>query len=275
MAGCDRRDSLFGSTRPPPLACTFLAVGHGGCAVLELPQGQTILYDAGRMGLPGRANRGISSFLWSRGISHVDAVVLSHADADHYNALPELLNRFSVGVVFVSPAMFLAEDEAVATLRQIVRDHGVPLREIYGGDRFQLQGTAQIQVLHPLRHCVSGSDNANSIVLRVDYGGRTILLPGDLEGRGLEDVLAEREIDCDVLLAPHHGSMRSRPADMAAWCAPEWVVISGANEDGGRAPEQAFAAAGARVLHTARAGAVRVSIDDQQMAVRSWREQPW
>src|SRR5262249_8919797 len=83
------------------LRCTFIAVGHGGAELLELPDGKTLLYDAGRLGQPVGGAQSISSVLWSRGISHLDAIVISHADADHYNSLPELLRRFSVGAVYV------------------------------------------------------------------------------------------------------------------------------------------------------------------------------
>ncbi len=70
------------------LVCTVLSVGHGSAVVLELPGGRTLLYDAGRLGTPALASRAIAGYLWSRGRTHLDAVVLSHADADHYNALP-------------------------------------------------------------------------------------------------------------------------------------------------------------------------------------------
>ena len=73
------------------LRCSFLAVGRGSCVVLELPDGETILYDAGSLGSPERASHTIASFLWSRRITQLDAIVLSHADVDHYNALPGLL----------------------------------------------------------------------------------------------------------------------------------------------------------------------------------------
>lgn len=69
-------------------ACTFVSVGHGTSAVIELPGGQTLLYDAGRMGSPLAGTRAVAATLWSRRIRHLDAVVISHADADHYNALP-------------------------------------------------------------------------------------------------------------------------------------------------------------------------------------------
>ena len=76
------------------LDCEFLSVGHGTAVVVRLPDGQTMLYDAGRLGSPSGAADAVAGYLWSRGITHLDAVVLSHADADHYNALPELARQF-------------------------------------------------------------------------------------------------------------------------------------------------------------------------------------
>ena len=55
------------------LRCTFLAVGHGEAIVLELPSGQTVLYDAGRSSAPGSVARSVSGYLWSRGITHAPA----------------------------------------------------------------------------------------------------------------------------------------------------------------------------------------------------------
>src|SRR5581483_4671645 len=67
------------------LRCTFLAVGHGGCTVLETADGRTILYDAGSLAGPEVGRRQIAPFLWHRGIRHIDEIVLSHADLDHFN----------------------------------------------------------------------------------------------------------------------------------------------------------------------------------------------
>jgi competence protein ComEC len=63
---------------PDELRCTFLAVGHGGCAVLETPDGRVLLYDAGALGGPEVTRRHIAPFLWSRGIRRIDEVLLSH-----------------------------------------------------------------------------------------------------------------------------------------------------------------------------------------------------
>ena len=249
------------------LDCTFLSVGHGCAVVLELPSGQTMLYDAGQFSSPVTGSRSIAGFLWLRGITHLDAVVLSHPDLDHYNALPGLLRQFSVGVIYVSPMMFQQPNEAVAALQEAIRRSGVPVEAIQAGDRLAAGDDCRIEVLHPTAKGVAGGDNANSIVLNVDYLGHHILLPADLDTPGLDDVLAEEPIDFDVLLAPHHGSRRSNPPGLAAWSTPEWVVISGSRRWDLSAIEATYRAAGCEILHTADAGAVSVTIDASGVSV--------
>ena len=176
--------------RNAELSCTFLAVGHGCATVLELPDGKTMLYDAGQLGSPAAAARSISSYLWSRGKTHIDAIVLSHADVDHFNAVPELLRRFSVGVVYVSPVMFDGDSMATQTLRRAIERSRVPLGEISASQQL-VAGDCTIHVLHPPRRGTLGSDNSNSVVLEIQYQGRQLLLPGDLESPGLDELLAE------------------------------------------------------------------------------------
>ena len=76
------------------------------------------------------------------------------------------------------------------------------MHEVRAGDRLRAGQGCAVEVLHPPRYGVLGSDNANSIVLAVDYQGREVLLPGDLESPGLDDVLAEEPRHCDVLIGP-------------------------------------------------------------------------
>jgi competence protein ComEC len=118
-----------------------------------------------------------------------------------------------------------------------------------------------MRVHHPPAAGVPGNDNANSTVLAVEWENRRILLPGDLEEEGLRQLLRMPSVDCDVLMAPHHGSSGSDPAAVASWCSPEWVVISGGNSARTRHAAQVFSQAGTQVLHTADVGAVRVQLD--------------
>ncbi len=251
---------------PNRLDCTFLSMGHGCAVVLELPSGQTMLYDAGQFASPGAGSKSIAGFLWSRGVTHLDAVVLSHGDIDHYNAVPELLERFSVGVIYVSPFMFEEPNDALDALKKAITRSGVPMRRLRGGDVLPGGEGCRIEVLHPPQRGVLGSDNANSIVLSVEYLDRRILLTGDLESPGLDAVLAEEPLDCDVLQAPHHGSRGSNSPELAAWSTPEWVVVSGSRRWDLEPVRRTYESVGSRFLHTADTGAVRVRIDSGGVA---------
>jgi competence protein ComEC len=108
-----------------------------------------------------------------------------------------------------------------------------------------------------------GRDNANSLLLAVEFAGRRILLPGDLESPGIERVMADPPLDCDVLLAPHHGSENSDPPGFAAWCRPEWVVMSGRRPERTLLSAASYEQSGASVFHTALSGAVTCLVSEQ------------
>ena len=108
------------------LACTFLSVGHGCATVIELPDGRTILYDTGQFSSPSACARTVADCLWSHGIMHLNAVVISHADADHYNGLPQLMEMISVDTVYVSPQMFDAPGNSLRALEDSIRARGIP-----------------------------------------------------------------------------------------------------------------------------------------------------
>jgi competence protein ComEC len=258
--------------RSDELVCTFLSVGHGCAVVVEFPEGQTLLYDAGQLGSPTACARTISGYLWYRGIRRLDTVVLSHADLDHYNGLPQLLRRFSVGEVVISPYMRHEDTPALRTLFQSIETARVPLRQTWAGQHLELEHDVRIEVLHPPQATGRGSDNAKSIVLAIEYAGRRLLLPGDLETPGMEQLFAGKRYDYDIVLAPHHGSARSDPPGFAAWSHPEWVIISGGSRQD-PSVARAYEASGAKVLRTSEAGAVTVRLGKNGIRVETMRKE--
>ncbi len=244
----------------PGLRCTFLAVGHGAAILIELPNRQTILYDAGSLEDGERACRTVEDALRSRGLSRLDAVVISHADVDHFNAVPGLLKNLAIGAVYVSPAFLDFNQPSVRQLREAADAARVPLRLIWGEDRLHCDQNVVVEILAPPARKLSLDDNANSIVLSVKYAGRGFLLTGDLEKAGLQALLKKAPRPHDILLAPHHGSLKANPPDLARWVNPRWVVVSGGSDLSIAKLQQNYGA-GVDLLTTARQGAVTVEID--------------
>ena len=126
--------------RFPPkdeLVCTIVYVGHGSAAILEMPGGPVMVCDAGRMGSPVGGARDIASCLWSRKIGTFDAIAISHADADHFNAVPELMRRFSVKAMLAPPGVLEAERGSIRFLRDAIDERQIPVRDLVAGDRLR------------------------------------------------------------------------------------------------------------------------------------------
>ena len=217
----------WGRTTPPH--AEILAVGHGLAVVIETAPGHAILYDCGRMRDPSVGRRIIAPALWARGISTIDSIMISHADADHYNGLHELLERFNVGEILVSENFESLENPGLADLLKPVRSQGIPIREVVAGSEWKSRdGRLEFKILHPEAGFSKATpDNARSLVLDVSDGKHHLLLTGDLEGSGLNAMLNHPlEHQPDVLLSPHHGGWSANPAWVYDWAKPRNVVVS-------------------------------------------------
>jgi len=273
------------AARSAGLRGVVAAMGHGCGIVFTTPTRKTLVFDAGRLGAPAAARRSLAAVLWSERTRTIDHLVISHADVDHFNAVPELLDRFVVREV-VAPEPLLASDAPAA--RELVaafRDRGIPMRIVRAGDSFAIDPQCRVRVLHPssgaAAELAGGTDNEASLVMAVEAAGRRWLLTGDLEGRAAQRFVAADPDGCDVLVAPHHGSITSLPPDLASATQPSVVLVSGAEGRSWPLVREAYSAAAgaAEVLQTGRAGAIAVEADAATLVVRRfsggrWRQLP-
>ena len=250
--------SLFGVAaglyRPPAdeARITFLSVGHGCCVVIETADGRVLLYDAGSTRGPETVRRVVAPFLWHRGVRRIDEVFVSHADLDHFNGVPELLKRFAVGRVTLTPSFADKTSPGVVKALAAIESHGVAWRTAKAGDQFAA-GNLALDVLHPPEVGPPGEENVRSMVVLLRHARHTVLLTGDLEGEGQRLVCSRPIPPVDVLLAPHHGAVNANLREpMAAWARPRLVVSS----QGLRAIDHLSAAYGPVVWDTPTAGAI-------------------
>jgi competence protein ComEC len=241
------------------LRCTFLAMGHGCAVLIETPNGGTLLYDAGSINDALRAQQTIQNALWQRGRTGLDGVIVSHADLDHFNAVPGLMRSMSVGRLFVARSFLDFDQQGVVQVCEAAAQRGVPIELIQRGDRLRLDETVTLTILHPPDAFTANTDNEHSVVLLIEYAGRRILLTGDLEGEGLLQFLRQPPLAVDVLLSPHHGSVKANPPELPAWTKPDWVVISGSRREGLAELREVYAGA-AGVFLTGIDGAVTFEI---------------
>jgi competence protein ComEC len=166
----------------------------------------------------------VSEFLWEKGYSHIDHLVVTHADADHSQGLLDVVLNFSVGEIFIGAVP--ATDSEMAELLTLADRFSIPLRQIGRGESFELGGVP-IDVLWPIRSTEAiGSDNNSSLVLKFAYGEATFLFTGDIEKEAEAELLnSGSSLKADVVKVPHHGSRTSSTAEFVDAVAPRLAVI--------------------------------------------------
>lgn len=287
------------------LRVDFLDVGQGDAALMTMPDGTTLLVDGG--GRPNFGARGaaggddvetarferdargvgdavVSEFLWSRGLDRVDYLLATHAHADHIDGLKDVARNFRVRAALVARTPPAAVE--YAEFAAAMRGAHVPVRLVARGDALRF-GAATVEVLYPPHAPAASTDageadagalpsgNDDSVVLRVRYGARCLLLTGDIE-RGAESTLvaAGDDLRCDVVKVGHHGSRTSSTAAFVAATRPAFAVVSVGLASPFGHPDAAvierWRAAGAQVLQTGRRGTISFTTDGQDLRVETF-----
>jgi len=239
---------------------TFFDVGQGDATALRSGD-QTLLVDGGRDGR-------LLPLLADLGIRRVDAVVLSHAHPDHCGALPQLVEEFDVGAVWITPRKFTGE--CAERLRDACTRSHTPIHFMRDNTTLTLGAFHITAVLADTRFRRAPENNA-SIVLRAETSGRRFLLTGDIE-KEAELVLRDRDLRADVLKVAHHGSRGSTSDAILDVIAPRMAVISCGRRNlfGHPHPSVLERLAGRRVFtrRTDREGTVSVEVRGGTLIVR-------
>jgi len=275
------------------LRIDFLDVGQGDAALVTMPDGTTLLIDGGGRQAFGvstkivstdelpfqRDTRSIgeavvSEYLWWRGLDRVDFILATHADADHMDGLNDVTRNFKVRGALV--ARTPAADPEFAKFAASLQQASIPISVLVAGDVVDFGG-ATLNVYWPPQNANSEAPSANndSIVLRLQYGQRTILMTGDIEREAEAALLMSGvALDADAVKVPHHGSKTSSTEDFVRVTHPRWAVISVGLKSifGHPRPEvvERWKASGAEVITTGRQGTITISTDGNDLRVESF-----
>lgn len=256
---------LGASPRPPrvpagSVAVTFLDVGKGDAVLVHCQDGATWLVDTAEE-RAGLAFGGLVPTLRALGITRLEGIVLTHADEDHVGGTLAVVRAMPVGRIVTSCAAM--GQEPLKTILALAEEgvHEIGCLEA-GATALPGCGDAST-VLWPPPGEHQHHRNAASLVFRLEAGGNSILLTGDLETPQESLLVASGvELRADVLKLGHHGSPgASSPAFLQA-VSPRRVIATGVPVRG--RPEispvlvQRVAAIGAHLARTFRTGWIRI-----------------
>jgi competence protein ComEC len=264
------------------LRVTYIDVGQGNSALLELPGGHTVLIDGGGFSDNNTFDMGarvLAPFLWRKKIKTIDTLVLSHPNSDHLNGLIFIARYFNVKTIWTN-------NETQATqgydrLQNIISRKQINLPDFQHMPRQLLINGVEFCFLYPPADFLTQkasqkwrSTNNNSLVVKVSFGDISFLFAGDIMAEAERELvdIAGADLACDVLLVPHHGSRTSSSQPFLLSVEPEVAVFSAGWKNRFRFPHATVLAAyekiGCRTFRTDQNGAIMIKTDGNCLTVK-------
>lgn len=248
------------------LVVHFIDVGQGDAALVQFPNGKTLLVDGG----PTVAGPAVVAYLREAGVSRPDAVVSSHPHEDHIGGLSAVLDAFPVGLVVDS-----GYPHATQTYEHYLRkvdQKNIRYRLGRRGLTLDLDPAVAVRVLWPMDP-LPKEINDSSIVLKLTYGSVSFLFAGDVSSK-VEPLLDD--VKATVIKQPHHGSASSGSLSFLRAVKGKIAIISvGAGNSYGHPTVRALSAlatAGYRVYRTDLNGTVKVITDGKDVKVETLKK---
>ncbi len=217
---------LFGvilhEDRKGTLTFEVLNIGQGDALWIESPTGVQVVIDGG----PDNALMKEIPKVMPWYDRHIDMIVVTNPDKDHYEGFLSLLKKYKVDTV-LEPGT-VSKTETYALLEKEIADKKIEKVMARRGQVIDLGGGAYLQVLFPDRDISGLSSNDGSLVMKLVYGDTSVMLQGDSTAK-IEDyllTLGTTTLKSTILKAGHHGSRTSSASEYVSAVAPKWTVIS-------------------------------------------------
>jgi competence protein ComEC len=216
VCSCGRKHQVP-DTLPKGPRVTFFDVGQGDAALLQTPEGATIVIDTGH-------NGEIVPLLRAEGVSRIDLLILSHSHSDHTGGVASILRALPVADIWYAGPFH-------GRLQQLLAATAVS--ETVAAGKAKTFGPLSLLVLHPEPNSDDGRSgetevNNRSLVIKVEYEGNRYLFPGDCELGCWQDLfnLHRSELRADILKAAHHGSWNGTNSGVLGNVHPSTIIIS-------------------------------------------------
>ena len=268
---------------PGQLELSAIDVGQGDSLFVAFPDGHTMLVDGGGFPAMGRKHQSridtgedvVSPWLWSRSIRHLDVIVATHGHEDHVQGLHAIIGNFHPSELWTGATPPSPVEDA---LLDQARRAGMLVRPMHEGDRFQFGETRGI-VLAPVAGYTPADvpGNNDSLVMRLEYRRRSVLLTGDMESPIEDRLIMEGALArTDVLKVGHHGSRTSSTEPFLDALRPDFALISDGVDNLFHHPHQQvldrLSAHHAEIFRTDKQGLISVRTDGQHISVETWED---
>ena len=274
-SGCEILDTfleedLSQDERPAELLVShFIDVGQGDSEFIELPNGETMLIDAGVYD----AGPVVTEYIKNLGYSKIDYLVATHPHADHIGGLRAVINEFEIGSVYMPKAE--TDTFSYEKLLTAIKNKGLKIKNTKAGTNIMKSDAYElsIDVLAPVGSKYE-SLNDYSVVIRISYKQRRFLYMGDAEALSEGEILKKySDMQADVIKVGHHGSSTSSSQAFIDAVKAKYAIFSLGKDNDYHHPHQKvvdrWKKAGVTMYRTDERGTITISTDGTKLDVRT------
>lgn len=217
------------------LKFAVLDIGQGDALYIESPTGVQVIVDGG----PNKTLMKEISAVVPWYDRHIDMIVVTNPDRDHYEGFIPLLDKYSIDVV-LEPGT-TNPNEAYKILEDKIKEKNIPKILAKKGQRVELGGGAYIDIIFPDRDVSGLTPNDGSIVMKLVYGDTSVMLQGDSTAKieeYLRNSVGSTTLRSTILKVGHHGSRTSSTVGYVKAVSPEIAIASSGKENDYRHPHQ-------------------------------------
>ena len=241
------------------LTVHFIDVGQGDSTFIELPNGETMLIDA------GERDRGESvvAYINSAGYNKIDYLIGTHPHSDHIGGMAQVVNSLNIGTGYMPNVQ--TDTATFENLLIAIKNKGMKIKTAKAGVTI-ISGDLTAEILSPVD---DEYDNLNnySAVIRITYGSTSFLFMGDVERQVESEITAD--VSADVIKVGHHGSDTSSSSSFISRVGASIAVISVGEGNSYGHPDEGIMSAweksGAAVMRTDLLGTIIIGSNGKEI----------
>ena len=248
------------SSKKNSMQVHVIDVGQGNSTLVKLPDGSTMLIDAGERDY----GETVTDYLRLQGIGKIDYLVGTHPHSDHIGGLRRVVQEMDIGKIYMPK-----KSSTTATFKKLleaIKAKGLSVESAKAGKEIVAGEDFKVEILSPVQEDYGDEMNLYSVVIRITYGARRFLFMGDAETENEQQI---KDVSADFIHVGHHGSRTSSGEEFVRRVGAQIAVISVGKDNSYGLPDEDVLArwtrVGAVIYRTDEAGSLVFECDGEEI----------